>query len=61
MIPDIHSHTKMMLEHRQQLEWEAEQERMLARLPQHRSSLVRHMIGSFRHMLRSVRYKNETA
>ncbi len=37
MVPDMYTHEKLVLEHRQQLLREANQERMLADLPKHSS------------------------
>jgi hypothetical protein len=50
MIPDIHTGEKLVLAHRQQLQREAEHERLLAELPGHSSHPLRHMaarLGTF--------------
>jgi hypothetical protein len=50
MIPDIHTGEKLALAHRQQLQREAEHERMLGVLPTHSSHWMRHMaarLGTF--------------
>ena len=54
MIPDIHTGEKLALAHRQQLQREAEHERMLGELPGHSSHPLRHMaarLGTFLIML----------
>jgi hypothetical protein len=45
MVPDIYSREKLALEHRQQLQREAEHERMQADLPEHSSHPMRHIAG----------------
>ena len=50
MIPDMHTGEKLGLAHRQQLQCEAEHERLLGALPGHSSHPLRHMaarMGTF--------------
>jgi hypothetical protein len=50
MVPDRYTLEKMALAHRQQLQREAEHERLLGALPGHSSHLLRHMaarLGTF--------------
>ena len=50
MIPDIHTGKKLVLAHRQQLQREAEHERLLGARPSHSSHPLRHMavrLGTF--------------
>lgn len=50
MIPDMHTGEKLALAHRQQLQREAEHERLLGALPGHTSHSMRHMaarLGTF--------------
>jgi hypothetical protein len=50
MIPDRHTGEKLVLAHRQQLQREAEHERLLGALPRHSSHPMRHMaarLGTF--------------
>ena len=50
MIPDMHTGEKLALAHRQQLQREAEHERLLGSLPEHSSHPLRHMtarLGTF--------------
>jgi hypothetical protein len=50
MTPDMHTGEKLVLAHRQQLQREAEQERLLGALPRHSSHPMRHMaarLGTF--------------
>jgi hypothetical protein len=50
MIPDIHTGEKLVLAHRQQLQREAEHERLIGALPGHSSHPLRHMaviLGTF--------------
>ena len=43
MLPDRHSGEKLALAHREQLQREAEHERLLGALPEHSSHPLRHM------------------
>lgn len=45
MVPDPYTLEKMVLAHRQQLQREAEHERMLGTLPTHSSHWMRHMVA----------------
>jgi hypothetical protein len=46
MVPDPYTLEKMALAHRQQLQREAEHERMLGELPTHSSHRMRHMAAT---------------
>jgi hypothetical protein len=45
MVPDIYTREKLALEHRQQLQREAEVEQVLRELPEHSSHPMRHIAG----------------
>jgi hypothetical protein len=45
MVPDRYTREKLALAHRQQLQREAERERMLGALPEHSSHAMRHLVG----------------
>jgi hypothetical protein len=50
MVPDIYTHEKLALEHREQLQREAAAEQVLGELPERSSHAMRHMaasLGSF--------------
>ncbi len=49
MIPDIYIREKLVLEHRHQLFREAEQERLLAGLPEHSSHVWRRLVARLVH------------